>query len=607
MRSLVIIALFVASGWLGGGVRAWGADGEIARPKIGAEIANLQFKDIRYLSRSLNDFGEKRAIVLVFTNTTCPLVRKYWPKLNRLQEQFQGQGVQFVSVNVGADDEIQDVAQQAIDFAVEFPCVKDTDGSCVSSVGVERTPQTVILDGQRRLRYRGRIDDQLRIGGTRPDVLHDDLKLALDDLLAGREPATAETTVDGCRITLPQPPRPQSPVTFYEQIMPIVQNHCQECHHPGGQAPFSLMTLDEVSSHAKMIAEVVADRRMPPWYAHRRHPFVNERGLSSDERSQIAAWVDSGLPTGDASKAPPPRTFADGKWEIGEPDLVTTALETHSLPADGFVDYRYTILPYVFLEDTWISAAEILPSNPAVVHHCNMAYFAIGGKFNEGNFITGRVPGGTAMVLDDGIALRIPRGSVVGLQIHYTTSGKPEKNRMSVGFRFPRGTVHKELHHLQVTTSRFAIPPGAAAHPVTSSRTLPQDATGIGMFSHMHLRGKDMTFVAHAPKSDPETLLSIPNYHFGWQQNYRWRPGDKKFAAGTRIEVVAHFDNSPFNPFNPDPTATVRHGPQTVQEMMFGFFFYTNTNEDLNLAIDPQTGRAASTQSAPPIRSTGDP
>jgi hypothetical protein len=249
------------------------------------------------------------------------------------------------------------------------------------------------------------------------------------------------------------------------------------------------------------------------------------------------------------------------------------------------------------LQDTWISATEILPSNQAVVHHCNMAFVTLGKNFSDGNFVTGRVPGGTAMTLDDGVAVRIPAGSVIALQIHYTTTGKPEKNRMSVGFRFPRGVIHKELHHLQVTTSRFSIPPAAAAHAVSSTRTLPCDAFRVGMFAHMHLRGKDMTFIAHRPTGEDETLLSIPNYHYGWQQNYRWQPGTKQFAMGTNIEVIAHFDNSAFNTFNPDPNATVQHGPQTVEEMMFGFFFYTDANEDLNLNVDPKTGRAASSQS----------
>jgi thiol-disulfide isomerase/thioredoxin/mono/diheme cytochrome c family protein len=593
MRRVIFIALLLIAPAVSFGE-------EVVRPKIGDTIAKLRFKDIRYLPRSIDDFKEKRAFVFVFTNTTCPLVQKYWPKLKRLEAQYRDQGVQFVSINVGARDEIQEIAQQAIDFGVEFPLVKDVDGSCVKALGALRTPEVVVLDSELRLVYRGRIDDQIRLGGSRPDVQHDDLADAIEAVLAGRAPPAAETPVDGCLITLAAPPKASSAVTFHEHIAPLLQKHCQECHHTGGDAPFSLVTLDEVAGHAEMIREVVVDRRMPPWYGHRRHSFANERGLSRDERALIAEWVQAKMPAGDPSKAPAPRTFADSKWEIGEPDLTIAALETHELPAEGFVDYRYAILPYVFLQETWISAAEILPSNPSVVHHCNMAFVTLGKSFSDGNFITGRVPGGTAMTLDDGVAVRIPAGSVIALQIHYTTTGKPEKNRMSVGFRYPRGVVHKELHHLQVTTSRFEIPPGATAHPVSASRTLPCDALGVGMFAHMHLRGKDMTFIANPPNGKDENLLSIPNYHYGWQQNYRWQPGTKRFSKGTKIEVIAHFDNSSFNPFNPDPQATVKHGPQTVEEMMFGFFFYTDAGEDLNLHIDPKTGRSVDAKAAEP-------
>ncbi len=568
------------------------------RPKIGDRIADLRFKDIRYLPRSLRDLGEQKAYVFVFTNTSCPIVQKSWPRLKRLYDDFRERGVEFASINVGPDDEIAEIARQGVDFGIPFPMVKDSGGRCAAALGVERTPEVAVLDHEYRLRYRGRIDDQLRLGGERPGATREDLRLALEDLLAGRAVSVVETPVDGCLITAPDAAPPAGAVTFAEHIAPLFQKHCQECHRPSGGGPFPLLTYDDVRSQAEMIAEVVADRRMPPWYASRDQHFANERGMSKAERRLVAAWVRAGCPPGEASKAPEPLTFSSDKWEIGEPDLVLTAIETHSLPADGFVDYRYVVMPHLFLQETWISAAEILPSNPAVVHHCNLGYFEIGKEFDESNFITGRVPGGTAMKLDDGIAFRIPAGSVVGLQVHYTTTGKPEKNRMSVGFRFPQTPVKKELHHLQVTTSRYAIPPGAGAHPVVASRTLPCDASGIGMFAHMHLRGKDMTFVAHPPagpdgapaEPSAERLLSIPNYHYDWQQNYRWQPGTKKFAKGTRIEVTAHFDNSAFNPFNPDATVTVKNGPQTVNEMMFGFFFYTDDGENLDLRVDPRTG-----------------
>lgn len=560
------------------------------RPLIGDEIKSLRFKDIRYLPRTLTEFGDRRAYVIVFTNTTCPLAQKYWPKLKRLDAEYRDQQVQFLSVNASQGDDLAEIAQQALDFGVEFPCVQDVDGSCVRTLGVERTPEVVILDGQRRLRYRGRIDDQYRLGGSRIDVTADDLVLALNEVLQNKPVTQPETEVDGCKITLPAAAKVATPVTFYEHVLPLMQRHCQECHHTGGGAPFALMTLDDVTAHAEMVAEVVAEQRMPPWYGSRRQHFDNERGLSVDERKTITQWAATGCLPGDVTQAPPARLFQHGKWQIGKPDLVTTSLLPHSLPAEGFVDYKYVILPYIFTQDTWISGAEILPSNPAVVHHCNMGYVTLGEEFHDRNLITGRVPGGTPLTLEEGVALKIPKNSVIGLQIHYTTTGKPETNNMSVGFRFPRAVIRQELQHLQVSTSRFEIPPGASAHPVSAVRTLPANASGLGMFAHMHLRGKDMTFQALYPDGARETLLSIPNYHYDWQQNYRWKPGTRKFPEGTQIEVIAHFDNSKFNPFNPDATQTVRNGPQTVQEMMFGFFFYTREGEDLNLTINPKTG-----------------
>lgn len=570
--------------------------GEPTKSKIGDKIADLRFKDIRYVPRSLRDFGEKKAVVIVFTNTTCPIVQKYWPKLKRLAEQFEPQGVQFAAMNASAGDEISEIAQQAIEYDVAFPLVKDADGACAKALGVTRTPEVVILDAERTLRYRGRIDDQHRLGGASPEVKSEDLASALSAILAGKEPEAKETPVDGCEITFEALELPAQPVTYYEKVAPILQANCVECHRPNGGSPLMLTSFDEVSSSAEMIAEVVAERRMPPWFASRKQHFDNERGLSAEERATILAWVKMGRKEGDAKHAPKPRTFNDSAWEIGEPDLKLTAVQTHSLPAEGFVDYKYVVMPHLFVEDTWISAAEIKPSNPGTVHHCNMAYWSVGQDFSAGNFITGRVPGGTAMLLDEGIAFKIPKNSILGLQIHYTTSGKEEKNQMSVGFRFPKTPVKKQLHHVQCTTTKFEIPAGAAAHPVSASRTLHCDAHGVGMFAHMHLRGKDMTFKAVTPQGAEETLLSIPNYHYDWQQNYRWKPDSKAFPKGTRIDVTAHFDNSAFNPFNPDPKTNVKYGPQTIHEMMFGFFFYTDANEDLNLAVDPKTGFAAAAE-----------
>jgi thiol-disulfide isomerase/thioredoxin len=557
--------------------------------KVGDRVGKLKFTDIRSLPRTLEDFGAKKAFVLVLVNTSCPVAQRYLPTLQAMEKEYRGKDVQFVAVNSAEEDTLIAMATHAVKFEVEFPVVKDFDASVARAVGATRTPEAVVLDGEKRLVYRGRIDDQFRLRGVRKDATTHELKDAIDAVLAGKKVETPETEVDGCAITFPKPLKPRE-VTFAEHVAPILAKHCWDCHKEGGSAPFALITHKQAASRADTILEVITDQRMPPWFAsHEFGPFVNRRGLTDAERDTIRDWVKSGAEPGDLTTAPAAPEAPKSKWRIGEPNLVLNSIE-FELPATGDIPYKYTLLLHTFKEDTWIQGAEIVADNPRAMHHCNMAFASLSGGFKDENFITGTVPGGEAMNLDRGIAFRIPKGSMLGLQIHFVATGKPEKCKLSVGLRYPREVVQKQLRHFQLNDQRFAIPPGAPAHKVTATRTLDHDIVGVGMFAHMHLRGKDMTFKAHLPGGKDETLLVIPNYNFSWQVPYRWEPGKKTLPRGTRLECVAHFDNSAFNPYNPDPKATVRNGPQTHHEMMYGFFFFTHADEKLNLKVDSKTG-----------------
>lgn len=566
---------------------------EPVRSPVSASISDLRFKDIRGLVRSLDDFGKKRAFVFVFTTTECPLVRKTIPKLSALEREWTPRGVQFVAVNVGPQDSLRMMAGQAIELDAVFPFVKDTNHSCVRALGVERTPTVVVLDDQRRLVYRGRVDDQLRLGGDRPEPTRSDLERALDDLLEGRPIEVAETPVDGCLITSPTTSVTGPVPTFHKDVAPILYARCVRCHRENGEAPFALLDYAAASSHAEMIAEVVTDERMPPWYAHPKFgKFQNDSSLTRQEREIIVNWVRSGRAEGDAAEASKPPEFDQTGWRIGKPDLVIKMLDEHTIPATGFVEYKHLALPYVFFNETWLEAVEIRPDNPAVVHHCNMAYVTTKGAGEE-TFITGYVPGGQPMDLsrfDNGLAFQIPKLAGLGLQIHYTTTGKPERCKISVGLRYPRRPVQKQLRHLLLDPHRIRIAPEHGAFPITSTKTLDRDISLLGMFSHMHVRGKDMTFYAQVPDQPRETLLQIPNYNFEWQLAYELAPGTKRLPKGTRVEAVAHYDNSAFNPYNPDSKRTVPYGQQTYDEMFNGYVFFVDEHEQLSLTVDPRTG-----------------
>ncbi|GMV93801.1 MAG: hypothetical protein AMXMBFR82_35790 [Candidatus Hydrogenedentota bacterium] len=561
---------------------------------IGKPVPGMEFKDIRYVSRTLADFGDAKAYVLAFYCNTCPVAQRYTPVLESLHQEFAEQGVQFIGINVGPEDSIMDMARHAVEYQMTFPVVKDVEAYSAKAVGAERTPEVAVLDADRVLRYRGRIDDQFRVSGVQPTNARADLKEAILEVLAGEAVSVPTTAVEGCLITFPGDASAKpADVTFAEHVAPILYQNCVECHRPNTAAPFSLITYEQASGKASMIAEVVQEGRMPPWYAHPEvGDFTNERLLTASEKRTIAQWVRGGKQPGDLENLPEVPEFPNEKWAIGEPDLVLSAKEPFDIPATGYIPYQYHTFDYMFPEDTWVEGIEIMPSNPRVLHHCNMIYMLPGQDYDQStNFLTGKVPGGGPADLKPGEAMLIRKGSVITLQIHYVTTGKPEQDTISAGFRYAKHPIKKRIRYMIINNDALAIPPGAPMHQVTAEDTLDCDATLLAMFTHMHLRGRDMTFLAHLPDGETRPLLNVPNYSFDWQMTYYVEPGELKLPKGTRIECIGHFDNSPFNPFNPDPTVTVKEGPQTFEEMMYGFFFYTNDNETVDIKVDPNTGQ----------------
>jgi thiol-disulfide isomerase/thioredoxin len=559
---------------------------------IGAQAPDVAFKDIRFASHTLKDLGQKKAYVIVFNSIDCPVAKRYMPRIVELEKEYRNRDVQFVALDVSPTDSLVEVAYQGIQLEAAFPFCKDFDGMVAPALGVTRTPQVVVLDGDRKLRYRGRIDSQFNVGGPKPNTGREDLKMAIEDLLAGRPVEVAETPVEGCPITVAKMSAPKTPVTFAEHIAPLFRKHCEECHRPNAEGPFSLVSYEDAVDHADVVAEVIKEQRMPPEYASRQHgDFVNLRGMAPEERTLFAQWIAGGRQQGDLTKLPPPKEWSDSRWLIDGPDLVIKMKDAAEIPATGYIPYKYVLLPYTFKDDTWVTGCQILPQNKTALHHCNMAYIdPIKGKYSDAQFITGQVPGGVPMILDEGVGFKIPKGSVLVLQIHYVTTGEKTTDQSSVGFTFAKSKITKQLKHFRCHNGTFAIPPGEPAHLVDAKRTFAEDSTLVGFFSHMHLRGKDMMFDAKYPDGSKERLLAIPNYDFNWQVSYVWRPHAKKFPKGTEMDVTAHFDNSTFNPYNPDATATVKEGDQTYEEMMYGFVFFTEDNENLNLTIDPKTG-----------------
>ncbi len=379
------------------------------------------------------------------------------------------------------------------------------------------------------------------------------------------------------------------PPTFYRDVLPILQNHCQECHRAGEMAPMSLAAYAETRPWARAIAEQVGAGKMPPWFADPCcGKFANDRSLSTAERETLLQWANGGAPAGDSHDAPPPREWTSG-WNLPSPDLILKMPKAYAVPAAGAVEYQYFAVPTNFTEDRWVTGVEVKPGYRKGVHHI-VVYIREPGQTWQQAPTTSDIlglytPGASADVLPPGMARLVKAGSELVFEIHYTPNGKRALDQSQVAMTFYKGAglPDKRVLTLEMDNVTFRIPPGDRDYSVSVWGTLPNDALLLSMLPHMHLRGKSFEYDLIHADGRPEVLLRVPKYDFYWQLSYKLAQ-PLPLKQGTRLDWIGHFDNSKRNPRNPDPTKEVGYGHQSWDEMLVGFF---------DVAVDPHLDKHA--------------
>ena len=515
-------------------------------------------------------------LVICFLGIECPLAKLYTPRINALATEFQRQGFQFVAVNSNRQDSIQEWREFAKTNKLDLPLVKDHDNLFADRFNVVRNPEVIVINAEEKVAYRGRIDDQYSPGIARAKVARQDLRIALTELASGKAVSVPVTKPEGCLIGRIKKTNTEATITYAQHIAPILQKNCVECHRSGEIGPFAMVDYDEVVGWADMIVETIDNGRMPPWHADPTiGKFTNARGLSDDEKQMIRTWVDEGAAPGNASLLPEAAEFTAG-WRLPkEPDLVVPMRkQPFAVPADGSIEYQYFVVDPGFTEDKWVSAAEIIPGNRSVVHHSIVFIRPPDGDFGVGlNWLEAYVPGQVPVEYVASRARRIPAGSKLVFQQHYTPNGQAQTDLTSIGLVFvDEEQVQEELLTIAAINQEFEIQPHQANLTVQARiDRLPEHGKLLSVSPHMHYRGKSFAAFANADTQSQNPLISVPNYDFNWQHNYEFSEplllNDLK-----SIEIEITFDNSEANPFNPNPDEFVVWGDQTWEEMAVGFF-----------------------------------
>ncbi len=531
----------------------------------------------------------KKAAVVVVTSVSCPISKKYLPTVAALEKEYAAKGVAFVLIDAVKTDTPADMTKLAADAGLKAPFVHDADGTLCKQLGAGTTTDVFVLDAARTVKYRGAIDDQYGLGYSTDAPKHTFAKSAIDAVLADKEVSVAATTAPGCALDLADVKAPAATPTYHNFASRLIQQNCQECHRTGGVGPFALESLADVTAHKGMVKKVVKDGTMPVWHATgtekpgEARTFKNDRSLPAADKDAFLAWLADGLTEGDKADAPIARTFADGEWAIGKPDLVVQIPEPIKVKATGTMSYQNVIVDTGLEEDKWVVAAEVRPTERAVVHH--VLVFALPAK-KPGEFdIPQRgeaqgyyamyVPGNTRQILPEGFAKKLPKGSRVKFQIHYTPNGTATQDQVKVGFKFGP-TPNYEVKVFPLGSPKISIPPEDDNHKESFSLKLPAEVTLTAFSPHMHLRGKAARFEYDVidPKTkqvtETKVLLDVPHYDFNWQLRYELAT-PITLPAGTPVRYTAWYDNSSKNPANPDPKKTVKWGDQTFEEMFLGY------------------------------------
>ncbi len=533
---------------------------------IGQVVPDLAFCDLEGKDGRLSSYATNAALVIVVRDVGCPVSKRYGLRIAEIERDFAARGVAFLYVNPTSDDSVEECRAEATQFGFAGRYARDHEGRFGWHLRVRSTGDVFVLDPQRRLRYRGAIDDQIGRGASKPAATRDYLKEALGALLAGERIEQPALSAPGCLLeflTAPPEPVASAPLAWFGGIEPIARDRCQGCHRTGGPAGFELCSAEDFAGNAAMIREVLRSGAMPPWNATASSgPFLHDMRVPDDQKAALLAWLDAKCPVGDESLAMPAPTWPSG-WTIGKPDLIVES-RVVNIPATGVVEYLTINVPTDLKEDVWISAIQILAEHPTICHHVLAhAYYP---EQQSMEFIDSYLPGRAATVFPPDQALLLEKGAVIRFNLHYTPDGTPVKERTKIGFKFAAGPPEYRVSGKIVREYELRIPPNIEHYEVVSEYKFPFAAMIRRLIPHMHLRGKSVTVEFIAPDGTRTVPLELEKWHPDWQYAYEFVT-PIPVERGTLVRCTSYFDNSKNNPFNPNPNVWVEQGPQIWDEM----------------------------------------
>ena len=526
---------------------------------------------------SMSWYDDHKMVALLVQANDSKEAADALPAFDALKAKYDGQGVEFMMINPMGELNRSAVQAQSLEYGVDIPILMDDARVISEALGIERAGEVLLYNPRSfMVEYRGSVAASEK---------------AIQEVLAGEDVSVASVATSGPVISYAATAVP----SYIADIAPILADNCATCHREGGIAPFAMDSHTMVQGWSPMIREVLMTKRMPPGQIDGHiGEFINDRLITDEEVRNVIAWADAGAPKDGDTDPLTELTWSTSKWSLSDkPDLVLK-VPSQQVPATGVLEYR-DVAVKIDLDgkDRWIRGTEYIPGDRTVLHHTiNSLSFPeeVGKRRGRNNpdkaSITAYIPGGTAAFNPPNTGGLLKDGSVLNLNLHYTTNGRETVDESEIGLWFyPEGEIPAERMSGRCAcifpNTWTNIPSNDPAFEQTATITIGKDANIYSYLPHMHFRGKYMRFFADYPDGSSEELINIAQFNYAWQMSYTY--AEPKFVpAGTKITAVGAFDNSAQNPANPDPERTVPWGQQSWDEMFFGAVQWKNIDQGGN-------------------------
>ncbi|MEX0739013.1 MAG: redoxin domain-containing protein [Pseudohongiella sp.] len=529
----------------------------------------------------LSRYADQRAVVVFVYSPDCAASTAGLPEIVSLHQRFANSPVRFMVLVPDSGKTRADLAELARSMNTDTPLLLDSSQLVSDALEFTRSGEVLVINPARGdILYRGGVglyqgDPMQQALAANLPGMSSHLHYVVHSVLRGEPFIDNPSPSEGAPLVLDQlDALAEQDVSYEEDVAPILIERCVDCHRDQGVAPWVMDGHRMVQGWSSMIRETLLTRRMPPGqidydYASR---FEDVHHISDEEMRILMRWIETGATRNSDAEDPLARIDRrESDWELGEPDLVID-FPAHEVPASGILDYVFVPLEIGLTEDKWVSAYAFDVDEKSVLHHvivytqdARQQRQNAGGGGSRTNF-GGYAPGRGHIELDPDTGILLERDMRFMIQFHYTTIGRELTDRSRLGLYFHDSPPDHVLERTALMNGEFVIPPGVREYPVTASTRILEDSFLYSFAPHMHYRGKHIRFKAIFPDGGEEKLLSIPNFQHNWQMVYRLRE-PVFLPAGTEIVAEGAFDNSRFNPINPDPMQEVRWGDQVWEEM----------------------------------------